>query len=184
MAITNVDPATLGSFNATNVVLQHGDTVDVDIWNRTVQNAATSYCMFRSAIASSRGGSFETDQYSCIPPTPSGVYLSSGLAEKAALRYTVVWQTVLGSDPNGTVYLLGGTNLSALGTLDARGLGASAGTYSQTIATPIDMPGFVTSGGSTWAPPYWLVVRTVNPPATQMLLSTVNVRFSRYPVIT
>lgn len=184
MAITNIDPATLGSFDPTGIVLQHEDTVTVAMWNRFVQNGATSYSIWRDAIANSRLMTFETDCYSCIPPTNVGVFLSGGLAEKAAIRLTVVWTTISGPRVEGVVRLMGGTSLASLGTLDEHTLDAASGTYSVNVATPIDLPGFAISSGDMVASPYWLVVQTVNPPATQMAMQHLHVRYSRYPVIT
>jgi len=184
MAITNVEPAILGSFDPTGIVLQHGDEVTTAMWNRFVQNGATSYAIWRDAIANSRLMAFETNCYSCIPPTNVGVFLSGGLAEKAAIRMTVVWTRLSGLRVDGVVRLMGGTSLSSLGTLDEHTLDAASGTYSVNVATPINLPGFSITGGDTVAPPYWLVVQTVNPPATQMAMQHLHVRYSRYPVIT
>ena len=184
MAITNIEPAILGSFDPTGIVLQHEDTVTVAMWNRFVQNGATSYSMWRDAIANSRLMAFETDCYSCIPPTNVGVFLSGGLPEKAAIRMTVVWTRISGSGVNGVVRLMGGTSLASLGTLDEHTLDAASGTYSVNVATPINLPGFAITGGDTVASPYWLVVQTVNPAATQMAMQHLHVRYSRYPVIT
>lgn len=184
MAITNIDPATLGSFDPTGIVLQHEDTVTVAMWNRFVQNGATSYSIWRDAIANSRLMTFETDCYSCIPPTNVGVFLSGGLPEKAAIRMTVVWTRLSGLRVDGVVRLMGGTSLASLGTLDEHTLDAASGTYSVNVATPIDLPGFAVSSGDMVASPYWLVVQTVNPPATQMAMRHLHVRYSRYPVIT
>lgn len=184
MAITNIEPAILGSFDSTGIVLQHEDTVTVAMWNRFVSNGATSYAMWRNAIMSSRLLSFESDCYSCIPPTNVGVFLSGGLGEKAAIRLTAVWTTISGVNVDGVVRLMGGTSLSALGTLDEHTLDAAAGTYSVNVATPIDVPGFAVSGGDTIAQPYWLVVQTENPASTSMAFRHLHVRYSRYPVIT
>jgi hypothetical protein len=183
MPITDVDPSTLGSFDPTNIVLQHDDTVSVNQWTRHVENGATSYSMWRDAIANSRPFVFGHEQYSCIPPTPVGVTLVGGLAEKAAIRYSIVWQTTSGSDNRGKVRLMGGTDLAALGTLDEHLLGALSGTYYGSAADPIDVPQYAISGGSTWAPPYWLVIETDNPPGGAMLASSLSVRYTRYPVI-
>lgn len=184
MAITNIEPAILGSFDPTGIVLQHEDTVTVAMWNRFVSNGATSYAMWRNAIMASRLLPFETDCYSCIPPTNVGVFLSGGLSEKAAIRLTAVWVTISGANVDGVVRLMGGTSLSALGTLDEHTLDASTGTYSVNVATPIDLPGFAITGGDTVASPYWLVVQTENPVATLMAFRHLHVRYSRYPVIT
>jgi hypothetical protein len=184
MAITNVEPAILGSFDPTGIVLQHDDTVTAAMWNRFVSNGATSYSMWRNAIANSRLMAFETGCYSCIPPTNVGVFLSGGLAEKAAVRLTVVWATVSGAGVDGVVRLMGGTSLSALGTLDEHTLDAASGTYPVNVATPVDLPGFAVSGGDMVASPYWLVVQTENPAATSMVMRDLHVRYSRYPVIT
>lgn len=184
MAITNVDPALMGSFVPTDIVLQHGDEVTAAMWNTFVQNGATSYSMWRDAIANSRLMAFETDCYSCIPPTNVGVFLSGGLPEKAAIRMTVVWTTVSGARVDGTVTLMGGTSLASLGTLDEHTLDAMAGTYNVNVTTPVDLPGFAISSGDTVAPPYWLVVQTVNPAGASMIMQHLHVRYSRYPVIT
>lgn len=184
MAITNVDPAILGSFVPTDIVLQHGDEVTTAMWNRFVQNGATSYSIWRDAIANSRLMSFETDCYSCIPPTNVGVFLSGGLPEKAVIRMTVVWTRLSGLSVDGVVRLMGGTSLASLGTLDEHTLGAASGTYNVNVATPVDLPGFAISGGDMVAPPYWLVVQTVNPAGASMIMQHLHVRYSRYPVIT
>lgn len=184
MAITNVEPAILGSLDPTGIVLQHEDTVMVAMWNRFVQNGATSYSIWRDAIANSRLMSFETDCYSCIPPTNAGVFLSGGLPEKAVIRLTAVWRTISGPNVDGVVRLMGGTSLSALGTLGEHTLDAASGTYSVNVATPVDLPGFAITGGDTVASPYWLVVQTENPADTDMAMRDLHVRYSRYPVIT
>lgn len=184
MAITNVEPAILGSFDPTGIVLQHGDEVTTAMWNRFVQNGATSYSIWRDAIANSRIMAFETDCYSCIPPTNVGVFLSGGLPEKAAIRMTVVWARLSGLGVDGVVRLMGGTNLASLSTLHTYTLTASAGTYNVNVATPVDLPGFAISSGDMVASPYWLVVETVNPAGASMIMQHLHVRYSRYPVIT
>ena len=184
MAITNVEPAILGSLDPTGIVLQHEDEVTVAMWNRFVSNGATSYSIWRDAIANSRLMAFATDCYSCIPPTNAGVFLSGGLPEKAAIRMTVVWTRISGSGVNGVVRLMGGTSLASLGTLDEHTLDAASGTYNVNVATPVDLPGFAIASGDMVASPYWLVVQTENPATTEMAMRDLHVRYSRYPVIT
>lgn len=184
MAIVDVDPATLGSFVSTGIVLEHDDTVSVAQWTAMVENGARSFWNRRSAMSTSQAIQFETDLWSAIPPSNPSVYWSEGLSENAGLIYTIEWERTSGALDNGTVIFKGGTNIASLGTLGTYTTAAASGSVTATFPDAVVIPDYALSGGVVKTCPFFLKVESVNPGDSTMIFTQINLRYSKYPMIT
>ncbi|MCK4522135.1 MAG: hypothetical protein KAU20_06165, partial [Nanoarchaeota archaeon] len=120
------------AFSGTEVILEHNDEVTETLWNRSVENGASSYYLPAVAIAMNAETSFNYDDqkelYGCIPP--SNPAAGSANEEYFLCQYEYYWEWVSGAG-DGYVRLSSGTVLGSETVLDTHVLG-SGGSGSRT----------------------------------------------------